>query len=336
MERLKLDYESVRKVKEDIVYCSISCFGHWGPYSHKPGYDIIAQAASGWIDQMDPSSQAPVSIGDMNASMHATTAILAALIHHKETGEGQNIDISMMDCLFCLHENTLPWYLISSAVNEPIQPPRVGKHHPGYAPYGVYKGKNGNIAIALLTDLRWQALLNVLGSYGTHLRTDPRVATVSIRCTTENCHIVHDALEKWVMAQDSVEKAESLLEEAGIPCLRVRGIVELADEDPQVKARGMMLTVPQPFIGPMKMYGSPMKLSHTPSGIRGYAPFLGEHNYSVLQDLLEYSPEEINKLYQEDILHHERAVEQLEEKSAHKPHTAQTASSQATVEKASL
>jgi CoA:oxalate CoA-transferase len=311
MERLRLDYESVQKIRKDIIYCSISCFGHWGPYSHKPGYDIIAQSASGWIAQTDPATQAPVSIGDMNASMHALTAILAAIIHRNKSGEGQNIDISMVDCLFSLHENTLPWYLISSAVGNPVEPARIGRHHAGYAPYGVYNGKNGSIAIALLTDLRWEALLDLLGSHGQPLRNDPRFATVATRCTRENCGHVHTAVENWVMAQDSVEDAEKKLDGAGIPCMRVKGVVELADTDPQAKARDMMPTIEQPFIGPMRMYGSPLKFSKTPAGPRGHAPLLGEHNAEVLSKMLGYSEEKITQLYRDDVLFHEDAVNRM-------------------------
>jgi CoA:oxalate CoA-transferase len=313
MERLKLDYDSAKKIKKDIIYCSISCFGHWGPYSHKPGYDMIAQGASGWTGQSDPPIIAPVSIGDTTASMHACTAILAALHHRTKTGVGQNIDISMMDCLFSLHENTLPWFMISEAAGNPIKPSKIGQKHPGYAPYGIYKGKNGYICIACLTEARWQPIVDLMGEKHAWLKTDPRAATVSTRCSTDNAPIIHEALEEWVMSLDSVEEAERLLEAAEVPCLRVRDIVELATVDPQIKAREMIVTVDQPFLGPMKMYGSPLKFSETPSGIRGYAPMLGEHNDDVLSNTLGMTKEEIKALYGEDVLYHEPAVDRLPE-----------------------
>jgi len=100
MERLGLDYESVKKIKEDIIYCSISCFGHWGPYSHKPGYDMIAQVASGWTAQSEVYQIAPNSIGDTVAGVHAALAIVSALYARNVQGIGQNIDIAMVDCLF--------------------------------------------------------------------------------------------------------------------------------------------------------------------------------------------------------------------------------------------
>jgi len=314
MDRLKLDYDSVKKIKKDIIYCSISCFGHWGPYSHKPGYDMIAQGASGWTGQSSPPIIAPMSIGDTTASMHACTAILGALHHRSKTGVGQNIDISMMDCLFSLHENTLPWFMISEAAGNPIKPAKIGQKHPGYAPYGIYKGKNGFICIACLTEARWLPLVELMGPKHEWLKTDPRAATVSTRCSTDNAPIIHEALEEWVMSLDSVEEAERLLEAAEVPCLRVRDIVELATVDPQIKAREMIVTVDQPFLGPMKMYGSPLKFSETPSGIRGYAPFLGEHNDDVLMKTLGMTKEEIKALYAEDVLYHAPEVDKLNNK----------------------
>lgn len=141
MQRLGLDYEAVKQIKEDIIYCSISCFGHWGPYSQKPGYDMIAQVASGWTAQSEVNQIAPNSIGDTMAGVHAALAVVAAVLVKKEQGIGQNIDIAMMDCLFSLHENSIPWYLLGQAVGEPVHPGKIGRLHPGYAPYGLYQGK---------------------------------------------------------------------------------------------------------------------------------------------------------------------------------------------------
>jgi len=311
MDRLKLDYESVRQIKEDIIYCSISCFGHWGPYSHKPGYDMIAQGASGWTDQNISPQIAPVSIGDMTASVHSVVAICGALYNREKTGRGQNIDISMMDCLFSLHENTLPWYLLSSAIGKPVEPPKIGRHHPGYAPYGIYKGKNGYITIASLTQPRWEAIVNTMGKGYEWLRKDPRAATVSTRCTEENAPFIHKVVEEWVMSQDSVEEAERKLEENECPCFRVRSIKELADRDPHIVAREMLVEVEQPFFGKVKMYGSPLKMSETPVGIRGHAPLLGEHTEEVLTEVLGYRREKIQELYNNDVLYHEPAVDRL-------------------------
>jgi len=309
MQRLGFDYDSVKEIKSDIIYCSISCFGHWGPYSQKPGYDMIAQVASGWTAQSEVYQIAPNSVGDTMAGVHAALAVVAALLVKKTQGIGQNIDIAMMDCLFSLHENSVPWYLLGQAVGEPVYPGKIGRLHEGYAPYGIYEGKNGVVGIALLSDNRWETMVKTMGEKYMWLLDDPRSKDVTARCM--NPRVVNNALDEWVMEQESVEEVERIFDEVGIPCMRARTIEELCDTDPQVKARDMMPLIDQPFIGPMKMYGSPLKMSATPACVRGYSPFLGEHNHQVLSELLGYSNEQINAFYETKALYHEEAVEQL-------------------------
>ena len=313
MERLKLDYESVRKIKPDIIYCSISAFGHWGPNSDKPGYDVIAQAASGWTGQSEPPIMAPLSIGDTVGSVHACTAMLAALHHRMRTGQGQNIDIALVDCLFTLHEHAFPWYWTGEAVGEPVLMTRTTQKSPGYAPYGIYNGKNGQIAIASMTQNRWPRLVDLMGPKYRWMKEDPRTAELSNRCTPANAPSVHEAIDEWVMSQDSVEEVERKLEEIEIPCARVKSVVELATVDPQIGEREMRPTIYQPFLGPVRMYGSPLKFSETPSAIRGYAPFVGEHNKEVLSSVLNYTPEKIEELYRDNVLYHAPEVERLPE-----------------------
>lgn len=308
-ERLGLDYESVKKFKQDIIYCSISCFGHWGPYSHKPGYDLIAQLASGWTTQNEDYQIAPVSIGDTVAGLHAALATVSALYTKNARGIGQNIDISMADCLFSLHENGIPWYTMGEAVGEHVDPPKSGRLHGGYAPYGIYKGKNGAVGIACLSENRWEPLVKAMGKKYAWLLSDPRVASIDLRC--RNNSLVHAALDEWVMAQDSVEEVERLLDLAEVPCMRARTVEELVDGDPQIIAREMMPIIHQPFIGPMKMLGSPIKMSETPSCIRGYSPLLGEHNDEILTDILGYDQEQIKSLYDAKIIYHEAAVDKM-------------------------
>ena len=114
------------------------------------------------------------------------------------------------------------------------------------------------------------------------------------------------------MSQNSVEEVERILDQEKVPCMRVRTIEELVDDDPHIAAREMMPVIEQPFIGPMKMFGSPIKMSATPSCIRGYGPFLGEHNGQVLTDVLGYSEAQLKELYDKKVIYHEKAVEQLD------------------------
>ena len=314
MKRLGLDYESLKKIKPDIIYCSISCWGHWGPNTDKPGYDTIATAASGWVGMTQHHQGAPVAIGDTTASMHACTAMMAALYHRTQSGQGQNIDISLVDCLFSIHETSFPSYWITEAVGNPVVVPLTDlKRSRTSSPYGLLSGKDGSISVAVLSDIRWPDLVDCMGAGYEWLKTDPRTQDLAARCKSDNTDVVHDAIESWIMSQDSVEEAERKLDTAGIPCCRVKTIEDLCTTDPHITAREMRFEIDQPFLGPVKIFGSPLKLSETPATVRGYAPFIGEHNREVLSTFLGYSEEQIDTLYKDDVLFHAPEVERLPE-----------------------
>lgn len=309
MERLGFGYEVVKKIKEDIIYCSISCFGHWGPYSNRPGYDIISQAAAGFSAMYETPQGSPISAGDVVSGTNAAVAILGALYAKKVHGYGQNIDISMMDSLIEVNENYIPWYNLSQAVGDPIEFPPLGRYYDNYAPFGVYQGKDGRIAIACLEEQRWRPLVTAMGEEWAWLLDDPRCKDVNTRCM--NATWLNKTIDEWVMSMDSVHEAERRLTNAGVACQRVLTVPELSDTDPQVKAREMIIEVEQPFIGKMKMIGSALKMSKTPSIIRGHGPLLGEHTREVLADFLGYSEERIKELYNNNVAYHEPAVERL-------------------------
>ena len=200
-------------------------------------------------------------------------------------------------------------YTMGQAVGEPVDPPKIGRLHGGYAPYGIYQGKDGVIGIAVLSENRWVPLVKLMGEKYVWLLSDPRFKDTGMRC--KNAAAVHQVMDEWIMSFDSVKDAERLLDREGVPCMRALSIEELVDSDPQILARDMMPVVEQPFIGPMKMFGSPIKMSETPSCIRGYGPLLGEHNNIVLAEVLGYSQEQVKELYDNKVIYHEPAVERL-------------------------
>ena len=165
----------------------------------------------------------------------------------------------------------------------------------------------------MLTDSRWPVLVDLLGPGYEWMKTDPRTCNIAGRCEVENAFLTHDALENWVRSQDSVEEAERKLMEIGVAASRVKSIEELATTDPYIGGREMRLKKVQPFIGPMTMGNSPLKFSATPATIRGYAPFLGEHNRETLSGMLGYSEEQLDELYKEDVLCQGPEVEKLPE-----------------------
>ena len=309
MVSMGLGYEDMKKINPRIVYCVISCFGHYGSYASSPGFDLIAQAASGWCGQSDPPTAAPLAIGDSNAGMHAATAILAALYYREKTGKGQYFDISMTDCLFHSHENTTTGFLFS---NRTVPPYKNSRWYATYAPYGLMKGKNGYIAVAALSDAIWMKLVAAMGESYTWLLTDPRTNKLETRLSYEYAPFVHATLEEWVQTFDSVEKVETLLREAGVPAMKVRGFEEICDA-PYIRDREMLVKMKQPFVGEFEIYGSPFKMSETPGKVMGYAPLLGENNQEILSKDLGYRNQDIDKLYQEGILYKEEAVGRLPE-----------------------
>jgi len=309
MADMGLGYDDMKRINPRIIYCVISCFGHSGSFASSPGFDLIAQAASGWCGQSDPPMPAPLAIGDSNAGMHAATAILAALYYREKTGKGQSIDISMTDCLFHCHENSPPGFLFS---NRTVLPYKNSRWYSTYAPYGLMKGRNGYIAVAALSDSIWGKLVNAMGKNYTWLLNDPRTNKLEKRLSYECAPFIHATLEEWVQKFDSVDEVESILREAGVPAMKVRGFEEICDA-PYIRDREMLVKMKQPFVGEFETYGSPFKMSETPGKPMGYAPLLGENNLEILSKYLGYQSKDIDELYREKILYREEAVDRLPE-----------------------
>lgn len=311
MDRIGLGYENAKKINEKIIYCSISCFGQYGPYRNKPGFDIIAQAASGWTSGNKNPQAAPSAIADTVAGIHSTTAILAALYAREKFGIGQYIDIAMTDCLFGLQESAIPFYSISKSIGKPVELGKVGRFTDGYAPYGIFNGKNGSINIAAITPSTFERLLKAMGKE--HLLGDERVNTVAARCA--NGPYINKIIEDWIAEQGTVEKAEEILTEHNVPCMRAKSHKELIDSDPNIAARNMLVDIDQPFMGKIKVTGSSIKMSETECKVRGHSPLLGENNEEIFRDLLGYSEEKIKDLYESEAIYQSDVAAMLNKKN---------------------
>ncbi len=309
MNELGLGYDAICEINPGVIYCTISCFGHQGPYAGEPGFDLIAQAASGWCGQSDPPMPAPVAIGDANAGMHAVAAILAALYYREKTGRGQSIDLSMTDCLFHTHENSPPAFLFSNRT-VPARPN--SRWYAAYSPYALIKGRNGLLAVAALSDALWERVVAAMGEDYEWLLTHPRTCELTLRLSYENAPFVHQTIEDWVMRLDSVEEAERRLRAAGVPAMVVRGFEEVADA-PYLRERGMVVKAYQPFVGEIETYGSPFKMSRTPGEVRGHGPLLGENCREVLTTVLGYEEEQVDSLFEQGVIYKEPAVDRLAE-----------------------
>jgi CoA:oxalate CoA-transferase len=275
MKKLGLDYETLKGINPKLIYTSISGFGQYGPYSQRPAYDLVAQAMGGMTSITghpdNPPTRTGSSLGDMSAALYAAYGTMVALFHRERTGEGQYLDIAMMDSIFSMLETNVLRYTVDNIV-----PTRIGSRHPISTPFDIYVAKDGYIVIAVANNPLFEKLCNVIGK--PELLNDPKFVTDSLR--TENEKQLKDILETW-LKDYSVDEAEMLIGSAGVPCSRINSIKDVI-EDEHTKVREMLVEIDHPIAGQMKLAGNPVKLSLTPPKIEESSPMLGEHNDEII------------------------------------------------------
>ncbi|HBR09008.1 MAG TPA: carnitine dehydratase [Clostridiales bacterium] len=279
MKKYNLDYASVVKVNPNIIYCSVSACGQTGAYSGKPGFDVIAQGMSGLMDlNGDPDGdpvKAGVTIGDYVGSFNAYSAMVTALYYRQLTGEGQYIDVSLLDGLISCNST------LENAATLGAKPTRSGRHHSTMAPYGIYRGKNGqSVIVAAFTVSQWTKLCGAMGR--PELLDDPRFASVVLRA--KNIKDLEMIIEEWLRSFEQIDEAIELMECAGVACCKIRSTYEVAN-DHVLWDCGSLVEIPtQPSFKELKAIkarGPWIKYSKTPAEMLR-APDLGEHNYEIL------------------------------------------------------
>ncbi|WP_299344392.1 CaiB/BaiF CoA-transferase family protein [uncultured Pseudoxanthomonas sp.] len=277
MARYRLDASTLRAANPRLVYCSITGFGQDGPYARRAGYDFAIQGLGGLMGVTGAANGEPqkvgVAVADLFTGMYATVAILAALRHRDATGEGQVIDMALLDAQVAMLANLGSHYLVGGEV-----PPRQGNAHANIVPYQVFAVADGHIIVAVGNDRQFVRLCEMLDLAA--LAGDPRYATNAARVRHR------DALVP--LLQDAFHARErhgwlALLEAAGIPCGPVNDIAYVF-ADPQVKARGMVTRIEHPHAGAVPLVASPLKLSATPVDLRHAPPLLGQHTDEVLRE----------------------------------------------------
>lgn len=293
MQRYGLDYESLRGDHPSLIYCSITGFGQTGPYAPRAGYDFIVQGMGGFMSvtgerdgQPGASPQkAGVAIADLFTGAHATIAILAALNHRERTGEGQYLDICLLDTQVAMMANMATNYL---ATGKP--PARWGNAHPNIVPYQVFKVADGWVIVACGNDGQFRKLTQAAGQ--PELADDPRFATNPARVRHRDQLV--PLLESLMLLQPR-DTWIRLLEEVGVPCGPINDMADVF-QDPQVLAREMRQDLPHPTAGQVSVPGSALKLSATPVTYRSAPPLLGQHTQEVLQSLVALSDGELDAL----------------------------------------
>lgn len=293
MKKLGLDYEAIKAINPGVVYCSVTAFGQEGPYCRRGGYDILAQAMSGMMDvtgeKDGPPTKHGTALGDYFGGVNAFGCIVTALLYKFRTGIGQHIDVSLLQGLIYLN-STIDFMNVGRCVT------RMGNHHSGLCPYGLFRGNNGeSIMLGAPAPKMWTRLCEVMGR--PELSNDERYNTVGKRVAIMDEVIA--LVEDWLKGFDHIEDAVKLLDEVGVPCCKVSTNEDVWN-DPHVAAEEYLVEVPAPddyTIPSFRTRNVIAKFSEAPGTIKK-APFPGQNNYEIL-GALGMSKEDVDKLENE-------------------------------------
>ena len=299
LAKFGLDYATLSRAFPRLVYCSITGFGQTGPYAPRAGYDMLAQALGGIMSITGPAHDTPgsqpykvgVGIADLMTGMYAAVAILAALRHRDSTGEGQNIDMALLDTQVAWLANEGLNYLVSGKI-----PVRQGNAHPNIVPYEVFACADGFVILAIGNDGQFGKFCAFAGH--SELAADPRYATNPAR-VANRAELV--AIVNGITGAKPQSHWVEGLAKVGVPCSPVNDIAQVF-EDPQVKARNMQIAMPHASGLDVPLIASPIKMSKTPPAYRHAPPTCGQHTDAILEELLELSPAEIATLRKDGIV----------------------------------
>ncbi|MCX7368068.1 MAG: CaiB/BaiF CoA-transferase family protein [Alphaproteobacteria bacterium] len=290
-----LGYEQLAKTHPRLIYCSITGFGQTGPYAPRPGYDALIQAMGGVMSLTGEPNGSPQKVGvpvaDLFAGLYGCIGILAAVNHRNSTGQGQQIDIGMLDTHVAWLANQGMNYLATGE-----NPARLGNQHPNIAPYQEFPTKDGYLILAVGNDPTFERFCKAFGQEA--LLADPRFATNPIR--VQNRQLVTDTLTPVMKSKTTAEWIDAL-EALKIGCGPINTL-EQVFADPHVQAREMVVEMAHGSGETVKVIANPVKLSATPPSYRSPPPVLGEHTEDVLASVLKMSASDIAALREKGIL----------------------------------
>ena len=295
MESFGFGYEAVHAFNPGLVFCSISGYGHTGPDADLPGYDLIIQGEGGAASLTGDTEGPPYKVGnsqaDIVAGMMAFQGILLALMARNQSGTGQKVDISMLDCQVAMLTYQAGIYFATGE-----SPTRLGNQHPTITPYETYRCKDGFINLACGNDNMWRTFCRVIGQE--EWTEDPRFRTNADRVGHRR---QLSALLEPVILQKTTQEWIDQLRQNGLPCGPIQTVGQVC-EDPQVVARDMIVPLEHPTAGSIRVTGVPIKLSDTPGEVHSAPPTLGQHTTEVLEDWLQIKATEAEALHQDGVL----------------------------------
>ncbi len=299
LPRYGLGYDDLKTINPKLIYCSVTGFGHTGPYREHPGYDFMIQGMGGMMSVTGEPDGAPgggpqragVPVADIITGMYASIAICAAIANRERTGQGQHIDCALLDSQIELlaYQNTNYFATGQS-------PKRIGNLHPNIVPYQPFKTKDGDVIVACGNDNLYRKFCDAAGC--PELATDARFATNGKRVANraELTRLIQEIFQKKTTAEWL-----ALLEAAGVPNGPINDIAQVFEE-PQVKARGVKIELDHAAAGKLPLVASPMRFSGTPLEYRLPPPLLGEHTDQILKEFLKLNETEVAKLRADGIV----------------------------------
>jgi len=296
MEKLGLGYDVLKEVNPRLIYAASSGFGHSGPDSKKPAYDILAQARggimsiTGWPDS--PPTRVGMSTGDITASLFTAIGINSALFQREKTGKGEKVDVAMLDCQVAILENALSRYQVDGVAPKPL-----GNRHPTITPFQAFKTKDSYFVLPIGNDKLWRTFCVLVQKK--ELIDDEKFSSNGAR--TKNIGLLIPILDELFIVKNTDEWIE-MIESAGIPCGPINSIDKVM-EDKQILARNMIVEVDDDRAGKIKIAGNPIKMNSIPEeDNRASAPKIGEHTSEVLKEFLGFDDEKIDELKKEGVI----------------------------------
>ena len=299
LKQYGLDYESLKAINPRLIYCSITGFGQDGPYASRAGYDFLIQAMGGLMsitgEPDDVAGGGPVKVGvalaDVLTGLYAAVGVLAALAHREHTGEGQHVDLALLDVQVATLANQALNYLVSGQA-----PRRMGNAHPNIVPYQAFRASDGHIVLTVGNDAQYVRFCEV--AQRLDLAGDERFATNAAR--VRNREVLIPLLDEVIAQRSQADWIESL-ERVKVPCGPINDLAQVF-EHPQVQHRGMRLTMTHPTVGEVPQVANPIKFSETPVRYDRAPPLVGEHTREVLEELLGVSEMELKHLSDKGVL----------------------------------